>query len=99
MENVSRGQRVANLCGNVLSQELQSADYAIKWVPNNPLDAGNVLNPPQAAFSTRTQWYDLNFRCEVDDDATRVLSFTFRVGPLIPPGEWAGRKLTRWPLN
>ncbi|UCI22354.1 DUF930 domain-containing protein [Mesorhizobium sp. B2-1-8] len=99
MENVPRGQRVANLCGNVLSQELQSADYAIKWVPNNPLDAGNVLNPPKAAFSTRTQWYNLNFRCEVDDNATRVLSFNFRVGSLIPPGEWAGRKLTRWPLN
>ncbi|MBZ9866998.1 DUF930 domain-containing protein [Mesorhizobium sp. CA15] len=99
MENVPRGQRVANLCGNVLSQELQSADYSIKWVPTIPLDKGNVLNPAQSAFSTRAQWYDLTFRCEVDPDATRVLSFNFRVGALIPPGEWARRGLARYPLN
>ncbi|TGQ67444.1 DUF930 domain-containing protein [Mesorhizobium sp. M00.F.Ca.ET.186.01.1.1] len=99
MENVPRGQRVANLCGNVLSQELQGADYAIKWVPTITLDSGNVLNRPQAAFSTRTQWYDLSFRCEVDTDATRVLSFNFRVGSLIPPGEWAKRGFAKYKLN
>ncbi|WP_256751840.1 DUF930 domain-containing protein [Mesorhizobium sp. Mes31] len=99
MDNVPRGQRVANLCGNVLSQELQTADYSIKWVPTITLDKGNVLNPAQAAFSTRNTWYNLNFRCEVDPDATRVLSFNFRVGSLVPPGEWASRGFTKYPLN
>ncbi|NUS21382.1 MAG: DUF930 domain-containing protein, partial [Mesorhizobium sp.] len=92
MENVPRDQRIANLCANVLNQELQSADYAPKWLPTIPLKQGNVLNPPQAAFSTTTQWYDLSFRCEVDADATRVLSFNFRVGGLVPPGDWTRRK-------
>ncbi|RUZ73213.1 DUF930 domain-containing protein [Mesorhizobium sp. M7A.F.Ca.US.006.01.1.1] len=99
MENVPRGQRVATLCGNVLSRELQSADYTVKWVPTITLDKGNVLNPPQAAFSTRNAWYNLNFRCEVDADATRVLSFNFRVGSLVPPGEWASRGFTKYRLN
>lgn len=99
MENVPRGQRVATLCGNVLSQELQSADFPVKWVPTITLDKGNVLNPTQAAFSTRNTWYNLNFRCEVDPDATRVLSFNFRVGSLVPPGEWASRGFTKYPLN
>jgi hypothetical protein len=100
MENVPRGQRVATLCGNVLSQELQSADYSVKWVPTITQDKGNVLNPPKAAFSTRSAWYNLDFRCEVDADATRVLSFNFRVGALIPPGEWASRGFTpKYPLN
>lgn len=92
MENVPRDQRVANLCANVLNQELQSADYSPKWLPTIPLKQGNVLNPPQAAFSTTTQWYDLSFRCEVDADATRVLSFNFRVGGLVPPGDWNRRR-------
>ncbi|TIV93156.1 MAG: DUF930 domain-containing protein, partial [Mesorhizobium sp.] len=92
MENVPRDQRIANLCANVLNQELQSADYAPKWLPTIPLKQGNVLNPPQAAFSTTTQWYDLSFRCEVDADATRVLSFNFRVGGLVPPGDWTRRR-------
>ncbi len=92
MENVPRDQRVANLCANVLNQELQSADYSPRWLPTIPLKTGNVLNPPEAAFSTATQWFNVTFRCEVDADATRVLSFNFRVGQLVPPGEWAGRK-------
>ncbi|MER9439368.1 DUF930 domain-containing protein [Mesorhizobium sp. M0618] len=99
MENVPRGQRVATLCGNVLSRELQTADYTVKWVPTITLDKGNVLNPAQAAFSTRNTWYNLNFRCEVDPDATRVLSFNFRVGSLVPPGEWASRGFAKYPLN
>ncbi|MER9519745.1 DUF930 domain-containing protein [Mesorhizobium sp. M0614] len=99
MENVPRGQRVATLCGNVLSRELQSADYTVKWVPTITLDKGNVLNPAQAAFSTRNTWYNLNFRCEVDPDATRVLSFNLRVGSLVPPGEWASRGFAKYPLN
>ncbi|RAZ88431.1 hypothetical protein DPM33_23145 [Mesorhizobium hawassense] len=92
MENVPRDQRIANLCANVLNQELQSADYSPKWLPTIPLKQGNVLNPPQAAFSTTTQWFDLSFRCEVDRDATRVLSFNFRVGGLVPPGDWTRRR-------
>ncbi len=99
MENVPRGERVATLCGNVLSRELQNADYPVKWVPTITLDKGNVLNPPQSAFSTRSQWYDLNFRCEVDAGATRVVSFNFRVGALIPPGEWAKRGFAKYKLN
>lgn len=92
MENVPRDERVANLCANVLNQELQSADYSPKWLPTIPLKTGNVLNPAEAAFSTTTQWYDLSFRCEVDPGATRVLSFNYRVGALVPPGEWLRRK-------
>ncbi|KAA3447036.1 hypothetical protein C7I87_29465 [Mesorhizobium sp. SARCC-RB16n] len=88
MTGVPRDQRVANLCANVLDQELQNADYTPKWLPTIPLKVGNVLSPPQAAFSTMTTWYRLSFRCEVDTDATRVLSFNFRVGAQIPRSEW-----------
>ncbi|TIV03277.1 MAG: DUF930 domain-containing protein [Mesorhizobium sp.] len=93
MSEVPRDQRVANLCGSVLNEELQGASYSPKWLPSIPLKVGNVLNPPVAAFSTATTWFRLSFRCEVDADATRVLSFNFRVGAEIPPGEWAGLKL------
>ncbi|KUM24183.1 hypothetical protein AU467_07120 [Mesorhizobium loti] len=93
MSGVPRDQRVANLCGSVLNQELQDASYSPKWLPSIPLKAGNVLSPPEAAFSTATTWYRLSFRCEVDADATRVLSFNFRVGAEIPQGEWTRLRL------
>jgi len=88
MSGVPRDRRIANLCANVLDTELQGADYSPKWLPTIPLKTGNVLSPQEAAFSTMTTWYRLSFRCEVDADATRVLSFSFRVGPEIPRGEW-----------
>ncbi|TIO54014.1 MAG: DUF930 domain-containing protein [Mesorhizobium sp.] len=93
MSGVPRDQRVANLCGSVLNQELQEASYSPKWLPSIPLKVGNVLAPPEAAFSTATTWYRLGFRCEVDAEATRVLSFNFRVGAEIPRGEWARLRL------
>ncbi|QPC95056.1 DUF930 domain-containing protein [Mesorhizobium sp. INR15] len=88
MSGVPRDQRVANLCANVLNQELQVADYFPKWLPTIPLKTGNVLSPSETAFSTANTWYRLSFRCEVDADATRVLSFNFRVGEKIPRSEW-----------
>ncbi|TIV43724.1 MAG: DUF930 domain-containing protein, partial [Mesorhizobium sp.] len=93
MSGVPRDQRVANLCGSVLNQELQEASYSPKWLPSIPLKVGNVLAPPEAAFSTATTWYRLGFRCEVDAEGTRVLSFNFRVGAEIPRGEWARLRL------
>ncbi|PTE09121.1 hypothetical protein C9427_17980 [Mesorhizobium helmanticense] len=85
-----RGQRAARLCASALQQQLQEASYFPDLVPLVPLKVGNVLDVPQAAFHAAATWYRLSFRCEVDTDATRVLSFTSRVGPTIPPDEWAG---------
>jgi hypothetical protein len=89
MAGVPREQRVAKLCASALQRQLLGASYFPDLVPLVPLELGNVLDVPETAFRTRTIWYDLSFRCEVDTDATRVLSFTFRVGAAIPPEEWA----------
>ena len=89
MAGVPRDQRVAKLCASALQRQLLGASYFPDLVPLVPLKLGNVLDVPETAFRTRTTWYDLSFRCEVDTDATRVLSFAFRVGTAIPPEEWA----------
>ncbi len=89
MAGVPRDKRAAQLCASVLQQQLLEASYSPDLVPLVPLKAGNVLDVPEAAFRTRTAWHDLSFRCEVDSDATTVLSFTFRVGTTIPRDQWA----------
>ncbi|UCI34816.1 DUF930 domain-containing protein [Mesorhizobium sp. B4-1-4] len=88
MDGMPRGQRAARLCASALDQQLVDASYFPDLIPSVPLKAGNILDAPDVAFRTPTKWYHLSFRCEVDPDATRVLSFTFRVGPAIPPEEW-----------
>jgi hypothetical protein len=85
---VPRDQRAATLCASALQQQLLDASYFPELIPSVPLKVGNILDAPDVAFRTTTTWYHLGFRCEIDTNATSVLSFTFRVGPAIPPDEW-----------
>lgn len=91
---MSRSQRGAVLCNSELGAQLAngSPQYAASRLPMPPLTSGNVIDT-QTAFSTRSQWYDVTFRCEVDKDATKVLSFAYDVGPAIPKSEWKKRRL------
>lgn len=89
MAGVPRDKRAAKLCASTLQQQLVDASYSPDLVPMVPLKLGNVLDVPEAAFRTRTAWHALSFRCEVDTDATSVLSFSFRVGATIPREQWA----------
>lgn len=90
MAGVPRDQRVGKLCASVLQQQLLDASLFAELIPLIPLKAGNVLNVPDTAFRTQRGWYRLSFRCEVDANATRVLSFVSRAGAPIPQAEWAG---------
>ncbi|WP_404925509.1 DUF930 domain-containing protein [Mesorhizobium sp. ORM16] len=88
MGGVPRAQRGAKLCASALQQQLLDASYFPDLIPSVPLKAGNILNAPDVAFRATGTWYHLGFRCEVDSDVTRVLSFGLRVGSVIPPDEW-----------
>ncbi|BCG70474.1 hypothetical protein MesoLj113a_16320 [Mesorhizobium sp. 113-1-2] len=88
MGGVPRNERASLLCASELQQQLVEGSYfPIQW-PKVPLKGGNIIYAPDVAFSTTTTWYHLSFRCEVDTDATRVLSFDFRVGAELPRSEW-----------
>lgn len=89
MAGVPRDKRAAKLCASALQQQLVDASYSPDLVPLVPLKRGNVLDVPEAAFRTRNAWHALSFRCEVDAEATTILSLSFRVGATIPPDEWA----------
>lgn len=89
MAGVPRDKRAAKLCASALQQQLVDASYSPDLVPLVPLKRGNVLDVSEAAFRTRTAWHALSFRCEVDTDATAILSLSFRVGATIPPDQWA----------
>jgi hypothetical protein len=94
MGNLSRGQRVARLCTSELYAQLKngSPSYNPDLVPSYELAKGNELAVPKAAFRAKNRWYDFAFRCEVDDDAMRVLSFGVDVGKEVPKSQWRSRK-------
>ncbi|WP_417676756.1 DUF930 domain-containing protein [Roseibium sp.] len=95
MAGMPPGQRLNYLCRTELDAQL------LDWDPSRPPEmlpsfrpqGGNVLEPGQAAYGSRGDWYDLNFRCETDKGVTRVVKFSFRIGPPIPPAKWQARGL------
>ncbi|MFS8145699.1 DUF930 domain-containing protein [Rhizobium sp. BR 249] len=91
MNGVPRGRRVAQLCGNELQQQLMhgSPSFQPIIVPTFGLSRGTVLDIKSAAFRTAEGWYRIRFRCEVNEDATKVVSFAHEAGGLIPRSQYA----------
>ncbi|MEP3301960.1 MAG: DUF930 domain-containing protein, partial [Roseibium sp.] len=93
MAGMSRAQRMDLLCMTELRAQLRADNPARppEALPSFRQPAGNVLEPGLAAFRAAGQWYDLAFRCEVDDRATRVLNFRYGIGRAVPRSEWQQR--------
>lgn len=93
--NLPREVRGGVLCVSELREQLRNASppYFPDLLPSYPLKDGAVLEVPDAAFRVRGQWFNLSFRCNVDADVTKVVSFALRVGEPIPPSQWARRGL------
>lgn len=95
MRGIPRSDRVNMLCGTEMRGQLGAArpPRPPEFLPTFRLPRGTVLQPRQAAFRSRGQWYNFTFRCEVDKAATKVLKFSYRIGSRIPPADWARRGL------
>ncbi|MBX5000001.1 DUF930 domain-containing protein [Rhizobium lentis] len=91
MDGLSRKQRVATLCTTELQGQLihGSPAYFPLALPSFGLRTGTVLDVRDAAFGTAKGWFQVRFRCEVDQGATKVVSFAHQVGGLIPRGQYA----------
>lgn len=90
MSDIPRPDRADQLCVTELREQLRRGQpaYRPELLPSFRLQEGNVLTVNKAAFRAAGQWFDLRFRCEIDADATRVLSFGYEVGRAIPKSEW-----------
>lgn len=93
MGDVPRSARIEQLCSTELLAQLRngSPSYNPELLPSYRLQQGTVLDIRRAAFRANTRWYNLSFRCEVDSDAKRVVSFAFDIGSEVPRGEWKSR--------
>lgn len=91
---LSRGRRGADLCATELREQLRLSKPPIwpELLPAYQLGAGTVINVATGAFRADGQWYDLSFRCEVNDAVTRVISFDLDVGAAIPKSQWKARE-------
>ena len=77
-----RDVRVARLCATELKEQLLHASppYFPEIVPFDRLKEGTVVQNLSTAFRSNWEWYNLSYRCEVDADATKVVSFALDIG-------------------
>ena len=88
MRDVPRGVRAGQLCLTELREQLLNALPPIfpDLLPSFGLEGGSTtIEVLSTAFRADRQWYDLSYRCEVDTDAMKVMSFAFHVGDPVPP--------------
>ncbi len=45
------------------------------------------------AFFSKGNWYKVYFRCEVDAKVTKITSFSFSVGDVIPRSQWTPKMI------
>ncbi|MBX5230555.1 DUF930 domain-containing protein [Rhizobium sp. NLR9b] len=92
MGNMSRGQRMDELCRTELGQQLEheSPKYRGAGLPSYKFTNETVVEVRQRGrfVSGSGSWYRIQFRCEVNADATRVLAFFYKVGDLIPRSQY-----------
>ena len=93
MAGIPRGVRAGQLCSSELSAQLQNGSpaYNPDVLPAPKLPNGTVLEARNIGFRAKGQWHDVSFRCEVDADATKIVSFSMNVGGLVPRSEWRKR--------
>ncbi|MCF6367346.1 DUF930 domain-containing protein [Rhizobium halophilum] len=93
MEDIPRSMRATQLCETELTEQLRNASPPRDpdFIPRSPLSEGTILELRQTAFRAQGQWYNLSFRCEINDEATKVVGFGFNIGAPVPRSQWRQR--------
>jgi len=95
MAGVPRPVRAKRLCTSELQAQLVNLapPYFPEILPAESLRDGTTIEIVDAAFLAERRWFGVSYRCEVDAEVTKVVSFAFHVGDPIPRSEWRRRGL------
>lgn len=93
MADIPRGVRAGRLCATELRLQLVDGGHAPNLLPTYELRSGTVLAVRRGAFRAGGTWYNLSFECQVDADATGVVSFALGVGQPLSPADVRRRGL------
>ena len=69
-------------------ENLRKPDRAKANVITAPKVRGDTIEGTGGAFRSGGKWYAFSFTCKGSPDHLKVLSFTDRVGALIPKAKW-----------
>jgi hypothetical protein len=85
--------RLEQACDLEAMRRISSSDRAKSDVISHPVHNGNTLTANGGAVRQNGKWYQLSFVCKATPDHLSVISFTHKVGALIPEEKWASYDL------
>lgn len=90
MGDMPRGKRMNELCRSELNQQIinENPRFGGADLPSYSLTNETVIETRKGAFFKSGKWYNVQFRCEVDADATKILSFAFKFGGPLPESQY-----------
>ncbi|MDR6634741.1 outer membrane biosynthesis protein TonB [Phyllobacterium sp. 1468] len=94
--NLPINRRIMELCNVEAMAQVRNqrpdADL-LAYSPSSRTIASGTLSSRVGAFRNRSNWYNLDFKCQVDAAAMEVVSFSFGIGNAVPRSDWPARKL------
>jgi hypothetical protein len=73
--------------------KLSAPDEIVAYAYGDDHIRGTTVEAPGAAIRDGGHWYHLSYACQTTPDGLGIVSFQYRVGPLIPKEEWAAHQL------
>ncbi|WP_113504335.1 DUF930 domain-containing protein [Ensifer sp. ENS03] len=61
--------------------------------PNGGFITKNRMDASGGAYPSKSNWYDVDFQCIVNDEATEVVSFSIAIGGQVPKADWKKRRI------
>jgi hypothetical protein len=87
--------RLEQVCDLEAMSRIGQADRAKSDVVSHPIHSGNTLTANGGAFRQKGKWHQFSFVCKATPDHLKVISFSYKVGELIPEEKWSNYGLWR----
>ncbi|MBD8890046.1 DUF930 domain-containing protein [Roseibium litorale] len=94
LATLSSIDRQEQLCGLEAMEQLRSSpdhflpERLVAYALEEPVWTGQVMTAKGAAFRSRSQWYQVIFRCEMSPSGGSIIAFAFKAGAPIPRERW-----------
>lgn len=63
-------------------------DKVLAYAYKDPIIQDTHMQAAGAAFRAGGQWYHLAYSCKTGEDRIKIISFSYKIGSVIPRSEW-----------
>ncbi|GLK71029.1 DUF930 domain-containing protein [Ancylobacter dichloromethanicus] len=99
LEHLGDEDRLAQLCDLEAMEQIHAwrqdfrPDRLVDYALDDTKTEGAVLIADGGAFRSQHTWYEVSYRCELDEARRKIVAFAFRVGDAIPREQWVAYNL------